>query len=59
VRQTIDFFNERISNVYIASLDASKAFDRINHFKLFLAVIKKGLPMLFITLFVIGTINYL
>jgi len=47
VRQTIDFFNQRSSNVYIAPLDASKAFDRINHFKLFSAHIKKGLPMMF------------
>ena len=33
--------------MYIASLDASKAFDRINHYKLFSTLIKRGFPMSF------------
>ena len=28
IRQTVKYYNERGSNVYVASLDASKAFDR-------------------------------
>ena len=32
LRQVVNYFNERNSNVYIASLDASKAFDRVNHY---------------------------
>jgi len=47
-RQTIDFFYERGSNVYIASLDASKAFDRIRRVNMFSAFIKKSLPKEFI-----------
>jgi len=35
LRRVIQHFNDRSSNVYIASLDASKAFDRINHSKLY------------------------
>ena len=31
LRQLVNYFSERNSNVYIASLDASKAFDRVNH----------------------------
>ena len=36
LRQLVQFFNSRSSNVYIASLHASKAFDRVNHFLLFI-----------------------
>ena len=48
LQQTIQYFNDRSSNVYVASLDASKAFDRINHFKLFSTLYKRGLPVVFI-----------
>jgi hypothetical protein len=41
LRQIVNYYNERGSNVYIASLDAAKAFDRVNHFKLFSALLKK------------------
>ena len=34
----------------MASLDASKAFDRVNHFKLFNILINKGVPMCFVSL---------
>ena len=44
LRQVVDYFANRDSNTYIASLDASKAFDRVNHLKLFTILIKKGLP---------------
>ena len=29
--QVIDYFVKRKSNVFVASLDATKAFDRVNH----------------------------
>jgi hypothetical protein len=45
LRQTVDYFTSRGSNVYLASLDASKAFDRVNHFKLYTCLINAGLPM--------------
>ena len=48
LRRVIQHFNDRSSNVYIASLDACKAFDRVNHFKLFSILIKQGLPKYFI-----------
>ena len=41
LRQTINYFNERYSNIFIASLDASKAVVRVNHFKWFSSLIKK------------------
>src|SRR5206468_4316911 len=40
LRRVIQHFNDRSSNVYIASLDACRAFDRVNHFKLFSILIK-------------------
>ena len=48
LRQIIEYFNNRDSNVYVASIDASKAFDRVNHYKLFSILISKGLPYVFI-----------
>ena len=52
LQQTIQYFNNRSSNVYIASLDASKAFDRVNHFKLYSILYKRGLPALFINIMI-------
>ena len=48
LRQVVQYFNSRNSNVYIASLDASKAFDRVNHFKIFSILYNRGLPEYFI-----------
>lgn len=48
LRQVIEYFNDRRSNVYVASLDASKAFDRVNHFKLLSTLIRRGLPICFV-----------
>ena len=52
LRHCIQYFNEHGSNVYVASLDASKAFDRVNHFKLFTTLIHCGLPISVIDLIV-------
>ena len=44
VRTTIDYFIDRGSTIYAASLDISKAFDRVNHLKLFESLSRTGLP---------------
>ena len=44
VSQVADYFLCHGNSVYLASLDASKAFDRAHHVKLFNKVIDKGLP---------------
>ena len=49
-RSTVDHFTERGSNVYAASLDISKAFDKVNHFKLFHSLITAGMPLCLILL---------
>ena len=38
--------------MYVASLDAAKAFDRGNHFKLYSTLIRMGLPTCFIKLII-------
>jgi len=44
LNQVVNYFSVHGSSVYLASLDASKAFDRVNHVKLFKMMILKGLP---------------
>jgi hypothetical protein len=52
VRQVLAYFNDRGSNVYIASLDATKAFDRLNHFKLFSTLVQRKLPLCFVSVLI-------
>ena len=42
--ETIAYFRDRGSTVFAAALDISKAFDSVNHYKLFTSLIKVGLP---------------
>ena len=44
VQQVIQYFNSRGSSVYASSLDASKAFDRINHTILTNKLIERNVP---------------
>ena len=48
----IDYYKSRGTTVYITFLDASKAFDRIDHWLLFNKMIKKGMPLFIIKLLV-------
>ena len=43
VSQVVDYFIAHGSSVYLASLDASKAFDRVHYVKLFNKLVAKGL----------------
>jgi len=44
LQNVTDYFSCRNSLVFMASLDASKAFDRINHEKLFAKLYERGAP---------------
>ena len=44
MQQTVNYFTQRGSTVFVSSLDASKAFDRISHVKLFRKLIKRHVP---------------
>jgi len=45
--------------VYAAVLDLKKAFDRVNHFKLFSSLIESGVPIPVINVVRIDVLNYL
>ena len=52
LRNVIEYFNERGSNVYLASLDALKAFDRVNHFQLYQTLMKRCVPVNFLNIII-------
>ena len=45
LRKTVDFFTSNGSTVNVAMLDLSKAFDKINHFRLFITLMKRNVPI--------------
>jgi hypothetical protein len=45
LRSTVDYFVNNNSTVNICSLDVAKAFDRTNHFGLFIKLMKKYVPV--------------
>ena len=44
LRTAIEYFRERGSTVYASALDISKAFDNVNHYKLYTSLLKAGFP---------------
>lgn len=52
LRTVCSYFNKRGSNVHIASLDASKAFDKVDHSKLFSLLMAKKVPFCFINIMI-------
>lgn len=46
LKQTIEYYRSMSSPVYICYLDASKAFDRINHWCLFKKLLDRNVPIL-------------
>lgn len=47
---TVQYFTNNGSTVSVAALDMSKAFDRVNHYALFLKLMKRGVPICVIKL---------
>jgi exonuclease III len=52
LRQTVEFFTSHGSDIFLVSLDASKAFDRVNHFKLYSILNSTKVPKVFIRLII-------
>ena len=49
----IEYFKRRSTSVYVAFLDASKAFDKINHWVLFKKLINRGIPIYLVKIIVL------
>jgi hypothetical protein len=50
LKQVVDYYRSLSSPVYVAYMDASKAFDKINHFHLMAKLIKANLPLIIVRL---------
>ena len=50
LRTTIDYFTGRGSSIYDDSLDISKAFDTVNHYKLMCSLMKVDFPKCFVAM---------
>ena len=48
VQQVIQYFTQRGSNVYVCALDATKAFDYVDHAILFNKLLNRGVPLCFL-----------
>ena len=50
LQESIDYYTSRGSNVYCSFLDASKAFDRLVHAGLFLKLLQRNVPLIFLNI---------
>ena len=48
IRHAVDYFVQNDSTVNLCLIDVSKAFDRLNHYTLFLKLMKRQVPVVFI-----------
>ena len=48
LKETVNYYVNNGSRVYCGFLDASKAFDRLVHSGLFLKLINRGVPLIFL-----------
>ena len=51
-RQTIEYYKQNSSPVFICYLDATKAFDRVNHWLLFKKLLDRNMPIHIVRLLV-------
>ena len=52
LKECIDYFTSRGSNVFAAFLDCSKGFDKVNHSGMFIKLMNRGLPLCFLNLLI-------
>lgn len=50
LQQIVEYYTSQSSPVYACFLDASKAFDKVNHWHLFYKLIKANVPVIFVRL---------
>lgn len=44
LKEIINRYRDKTSSVFMSFIDASKAFDQVNHFKLFAKISQRGIP---------------
>ena len=52
LKEAVDYYTSHGSNVYCSFLDASKAFDRLVHAGLFLKLLQRGIPLVFLNIII-------
>ena len=52
LKETINYYTSNGSNVYCSFLDASKAFDRLVHAGLFLKLLQRKVPLIFLNIMI-------
>ena len=52
LKEIVEYYKSHSTLVYICFMDASKAFDRVNHWTLFKKMIDSGMPPIFVRLIV-------
>ena len=52
LKECVDYFTNRGSNIFAAFLDRSKGFDMVNHSGLFMKLMKRGIPLCFLNLLI-------
>ena len=52
LKETINYYTSNGSNVYCSFLDASKAFDRLVHAGLFLKLLQRQVPLIFLNIII-------
>ena len=52
LRETINYYTSKGSNVFCSFLDASKAFDRLVHAGLFIKLLRRRVPLIFLNVIV-------
>ena len=57
LKETIDYYTSHGSNVYCSFLDASKAFDRLVHTGLFLKLLQRRTPLVFLNIIIMWYSN--
>ena len=57
LKETINYYTERGSNVYCSFLDASKAFDRLVHAGLFIKLLNRQVPLTFLNIIIMWYSN--
>jgi Reverse transcriptase (RNA-dependent DNA polymerase) len=48
VRTTVEYFLSKGSSVFLAALDIRKPFDSVRHDKLFICLLKQGVPLIIV-----------